>query len=230
MHVLYSKALCYATHPATWYAMFWHSTYYSGPEVSTTATLQQQQHSSFEGQRLLVYGPRYRLNCKTLISKLCMHLCSSAQAGYDAFLSVSMSMLWCLKQLIVKDMLHDCQTASTKIVWRQNQTSSGTVLGFTLLCASAHHNQLEGKLVSPHSPHMLLQDVAMVCQRVRAAAVVYDSAEGRALSPSKTRPPSPRKEGSSPNSPKREAAPEGPTVSFHVVTQVSPFGPPCLSV
>ena len=78
-----------------------------------------------------------------------------------------------------------------------------------------------------HALHMLPQDVAMVCQRVRAAAVVYDSAEGRALSPSRTRSPSPRKEGSLPNSPKREAASDGPTVSFHVVTQVRTSGPPC---
>lgn len=61
----------------------------------------------------------------------------------------------------------------------------------------------------------------MVCQRVRAAAVVYDSDEGRALSPSRTRSPSPRKEGSLPNSPRREGVSEGPAVSFHVVTQVS---------
>ncbi|KAL3158548.1 hypothetical protein ABBQ38_010768 [Trebouxia sp. C0009 RCD-2024] len=64
------------------------------------------------------------------------------------------------------------------------------------------------------------KDVAMVCQRVRAAAVVYDSAEGRALSPSRARSPSPRREGSLPNSPRREVASEGPAVSFHVVTQI----------
>ena len=61
----------------------------------------------------------------------------------------------------------------------------------------------------------------MVSQRVRAAAVVYDSAEGRALSPSRTRSPTPRREGSLPGSPKREAASEHPVVSFHVVTEVN---------
>lgn len=85
-----------------------------------------------------------------------------------------------------------------------------------LLCASAHRNQLDNR---PVLSRLLLQDVAMVHQRVRAAAVVYDSAEGRALSPYRSRSPSPRKE---PNSPRKEAASDGPVVTFHVVTQVSP--------
>lgn len=79
----------------------------------------------------------------------------------------------------------------------------------------------------PKALNLLLQDVAMVHQRVRAAAVVYDSAEGRALSPYRSRSASPRKEGSLPNSPKKEAASDGPIVSFHVVTQVSSMEPPC---
>lgn len=65
----------------------------------------------------------------------------------------------------------------------------------------------------------------MVCQRVRAAAVVYDSAEGRALSPSRPRSPSPCREGSLPDGPKRDTA---PVVTFHVVTEVDSSTLACL--
>jgi len=67
-----------------------------------------------------------------------------------------------------------------------------------------------------------VQDVTTVWARVQAAAVVHDSAEGRALSPSRTRSPSPVKESSlAAEKLKNSNAADPAAVSFHVVVEVS---------
>ena len=66
-----------------------------------------------------------------------------------------------------------------------------------------------------------MQDIAVVWQRVRNAAIVYDSTEGRALSPSRNRSSSPVKEGSLMDSQaKKSKATDHAAVSFHVVVEV----------
>ena len=63
-----------------------------------------------------------------------------------------------------------------------------------------------------------------VWARVQAAAVVHDSAEGRALSPSRTRSPSPVKDSSlAAEKLKNSNAADPAAVSFHVVVEVSLF-------
>ncbi len=67
-----------------------------------------------------------------------------------------------------------------------------------------------------------VQDVTTVWARVPAAAVVHDSAEGRALSPSRARSPSPVKESSlAAEKLKNSHAADPAAVSFHVVVEVS---------
>ncbi len=66
-----------------------------------------------------------------------------------------------------------------------------------------------------------------VWARVQAAAVVHDSAEGRALSPSRARSPSPVKESSlAAEKLKNSYAADPAAVSFHVVVEVSLPGCP----
>ena len=68
----------------------------------------------------------------------------------------------------------------------------------------------------------VIQDVATVWQRVRAAAVVHDSVAGRALSPSRTRSSSPVREGSlTKEQLKNNTSTDHAPVSFHVVVEVS---------
>jgi len=67
-----------------------------------------------------------------------------------------------------------------------------------------------------------VQDVTTVWARVQAAAVVHDSAERRALSPSRARSPSPVRDGSlAAEKLKNSNAADPAAVSFHVVVEVS---------